>query len=539
MKKVLAMILAVAMMLGCTSALAADAPKDAPVVKIFQNSGAGNDVGAEAGSTQAAYDMVQQHIYEQTGVWPVSVATGPSATEEKLNLTLAGGETIDLFWGDWREFADTGMIQPWNEYIEKYPKLFAAWDQWDAWRSVTDTEGNIWGMPRMTSTTPYQMFFRPDWLEALGMEVPSTLDEVEAYLYAVKDLDPYGNGLTVPLVCDRVDRLEFVLLGGFIEKGNGMWLDETDGLLKPAYLADGYLDFIKKLNQWYKDGIIHKEAFSWDTATVRDQINKGAGAATATWYSNITVPDSILVENRLAQGDYDRTKHPYPMVINENGIKGPNGNFIETRVNAGTTALMLHTNSENPEAALKLIEWQYENFENYYTAWKGVKDVMWRYDPEDPLAATETFKTVGWADEAGTKMYMNADGELSYDNTLAYFSDFMLSIGLPTEVLSTVYDSYGYQTMHSLWLQSHLDDYDVTMEPGDEYGLVWDTVALKDNVPASSDIETYVKEMKTKFIVGERPIEEWDAFIGELEKMGLKDVCEEYTRQYKIQKGIE
>ena len=115
----------------------------------------------------------------------------------------------------------------------------------------------------------------------------------------------------------------------------------------------------------------------------------------------------------------------------------------------------------------------------------------------------------------------------------------MLSIGLPTEVLSTVYDSYGYQTMHSLWLQSHLDDYDVTMEPGDEYGLVWDTVALKDNVPASSDIETYVKEMKTKFIVGERPIEEWDAFIGELEKMGLKDVCEEYTRQYKIQKGIE
>ncbi len=535
MKKILVLVLSICLLQGIVAAFAA--PADAPIINLYQNSGAGNSTaGSEAGSTDTGYQMVQQYIFEQTGVWVEAQLAPREGAGEKLNLMLAGGEPVDLFWGDWREYYDTGMIQPWNDYLKEYPLIWDTWAPWDAWTGVTDADGNIWGMPRMTPTTPYQLFFRADWLDKLNMAVPSTFEEVETYLYAVKELDPYGNGQTIPLGTSNINHLQNAFLGGFVKGGNGMWLDETDGLIKPVYLAEGYTDFVAKMLQWYNDGIIHKEAFSWDTATIRDHIAKGAVAATATWYSNVTTRDTVLTENLLANTDFSLEKYPRAYVINENGIKGPNGNFIETRTNSSPSGLLLSSKTKNPEAALKFISWQYENWENYYTTVWGLKDYHWQFDPNDPKAPTETFATTGWVDDKGTAMYKTKDGELSYDNTIAYYSNFTTSIGLPTEMLGASYDQWGRQNMHSLWLQKNLDNFDVTLEPGIEYGIVWDTVALKENAPAYSDLTTYVSEQLPKFFIGERSLSEWDKFIEELNQIGLADLEKEYTRQYEILK---
>ena len=234
MKRTLALLLIACICLASLSALAS-APADAPVIKLYQNSGAGNSTaGSEAGSTDNGYKMVQQYLYEKTGVWVEAQLAPKEGAGEKLNLMLAGGEPIDLFWGDWREYYDTGMIQPWNDFLEEYPLIKNTWAPWEAWTGLTDANGKIWGMPRMTPTTPYQLFFRADWLDKLGMKVPSTFDEVEAYLYAVKKLDPYGKGQTVPLATQNTSHLQYAFLGGFVKNGNGMWLDETDGLVKPV-----------------------------------------------------------------------------------------------------------------------------------------------------------------------------------------------------------------------------------------------------------------------------------------------------------------
>ena len=60
-----------------------------------------------------------------------------------------------------------------------------------------------------------------------------------------------------------------------------------DNKVKPEWIADGYVDFLKQLNQWYTDGIIHKECFTMDADTIRSYISKGAVGATCAWYSRI------------------------------------------------------------------------------------------------------------------------------------------------------------------------------------------------------------------------------------------------------------
>lgn len=69
MKRTMALLLAVCLLLGGVSALAT-APEGAPLVTLHQNSGAGaSTAGSEAGSTDAGYQMVQKKLYDETGVW--------------------------------------------------------------------------------------------------------------------------------------------------------------------------------------------------------------------------------------------------------------------------------------------------------------------------------------------------------------------------------------------------------------------------------------------------------------------------------------
>lgn len=216
--------------------------EDVPTIVIYNNSGAFSVSGAEAGSDEAAYKEMQDYILDQTGV-KVEIIMPPSdasAEKEKLNLLLAGGDQIDAWWeDDWGKYAKDGIIIPLNEYLEA-PEAKALWDLWEPWGSwekMTDSDGNIWAIPRNTDTVPYPIMYRTDWLDLLGMDVPSTFDELNDYLYKIKELDPYGNGETIPLMLEKgtselgiLDRAEYAFLGGYVENGNGKWIDETDGI---------------------------------------------------------------------------------------------------------------------------------------------------------------------------------------------------------------------------------------------------------------------------------------------------------------------
>ena len=444
-----------------------------------------------------------------------------SAAAEKLNLLLAGGDQIDAWWGSWTDYASDGIILPLTDYV-KAPEgqaLYELWEPWGAWEGVTDTDGTIWAIPRMTDTTPYQVFVRNDWLELAGMEMPETMEELNEYLYKIKELDPYGNGETIPLMIEKggstdvLDRVESVFLGGYVETGNGKWLDPKDNKVKPEWIADGYVDFLKQLNRWYEDGIIHKESFTMDVDTIKRDLSKGCVGATAIWYSRIMQTEQIL---RESMPDFDRDKYTYVWGMNEAGMTGPNGKLVQTKAMGGNNGLLISSKCEHPEAVMKFVEWSFE-WENYTNEMYGPEGKYWQYNP-DVENAKENRNVVALEGEA------------------TYARDFLVSLGLPLEIQTTEYDEDGIQTMENLWLQEHLDDFDATIEPGIESGIIWDTAALAENIPTLNDLNTFKDEELVKFVNGTRSFDTWDQFIEECYAMGLDDYIEEYTRQYNEQK---
>ena len=68
---------------------------------------------------------------------------------------------------------------------------------------------------------------------------------------------------------------------------------------------------------------------------------------------------------------------------------------------------------------------------------------------------------------------------------------------------------------------SGLDTLTLSEDAQDDYADIW------------ADMESYISEMHGKFISGEEDIESgWDAYIKNLEKMGLADLLEIYQNAY-------
>lgn len=506
----LAVLLVLAMLSG--GIVTAEAPaQEPPKIVVYINNGAGTGPGSEAGSTEEAYEMVQSYILEQTGVLCEGILAPREGSDEKLALMLAGGEQIDMWWGVWQKYSSRGIIQPLNDMLEAEGQaIIDAWEPWKAWAGTTDKNGQIWGIPRSTPTTPYQVFIRNDWLEELGLEQPATFEELEALLYTFKEEDLFGNNATVPLGANSLTELENGLVGGFIDGGAGMYYLDDEGNVLPLQLAPGYEDFVAKLAQWYKDGILHKECFSWDATALRQQIARGAVGAAIAWYSSITGQSGTLKEN-VPGATYG---------INEAGIIGNNGQLIQTSTNPSQNGMVLSSKCEDPYAAIRVVNWSYESWDNYQVGAGGMEGVHWKYDDLPDARENKTIVAVNEGAPA------------------EYFQNFCFAIGLPMETQQILFDPRdGTPNMHNLWLREHLDDFEATKEPLD-FGIFFDIDELNKAIPNRGDIERMVQEETLKFIMGQRPLEDFPKLRDELQSAGLDAWSAEYTRQYNELKGL-
>src|SRR5690625_438303 len=79
---------------------------ETPTIHFYQNTGI-MAVRPE-GSTSSELEKIHQYLLEQTGV-DVNVIVPPTgAEEERLNLLLGSSDDLDVFGGDWQDYANQG-----------------------------------------------------------------------------------------------------------------------------------------------------------------------------------------------------------------------------------------------------------------------------------------------------------------------------------------------------------------------------------------------------------------------------------------------
>lgn len=464
--------------------------KAAPKIVIYMNTNA--IARKPEGSDPQALQEVTDYVKQQTGVEATPIIPPKGSETDKLNVLLASGEQLDVFQGGWDKYKQA--IIPLNDLLDKYgPDIKKAWDA-DAWKLMTDKDGKIWGIPRIITTAPFPLWVRADWLQKLNLPMPKTLDEFENVLKAFKERDPNGNGKddTIPLLLE--DRFQYGMVGGFTEFGYSNWLDPKDNKLKIPELQPGYVDFLAKMADWYQKGYIYKETFA--NYDVLEMLKTNRIGAVDIWYSRLTI-NAPKVAQTVKDMDYQFIT----------SLQGPKGSF-QTAYPGTSEAMLVTKSSKNPEAVVKFINWQYQNVENHLTAWYGIKDKHWKW--VDPNKKT-----------------------LEVFNPNPYAGEFMITLGLAMEKQYATNDPL--RVKHTEFLNNQLTNFNGLKMPID-LGVIYDQAALKEKVPNAGDLDRLRKEEVIKFIMGARPISDYNKFVDELYKAGLDKLIDFQTEEYNKQK---
>jgi len=182
---------------------------------------------------------------ERINVEYVHIPPGGTDYEARLMTLLSSGETPDIigtFEPLTTQLRNEGLLLTLDEYLnEDYiPNIVNNSRRWeDALAEVRSPDGHWYVVPASTSRELPETthWIRTDWLDKLGLEVPTTYDELKDVLIAFANSDGNGDGLNFFAMMAN----EYWGLGDiFMDLGaaRGEWYRAEDGLVNLGQLSD-------------------------------------------------------------------------------------------------------------------------------------------------------------------------------------------------------------------------------------------------------------------------------------------------------------
>lgn len=304
MKKFVAMLMAVLMLLSvCSLASAEEAKYDpfwiepfAEPVKLDVVTGWGPDSSLKEGTTpetNALVDVLRDFNIELNFMWMVP----DDQFSERLALQLSSGDIPDILMlgsEDFYEFLDAGYLRDLTDAYDKWASTDLRYTMdnlgADALKFASK-DGKVYGIPAVLDPAEgvAGLYYRSDWLEALNMAVPTNMDEVNEMLVAFSKYGPTVNGdkTTAGIgTTSGVLNLNFALGAYFQCYGSypNRWV-MRDGQLVNGLLLDETVDALNGLQYLYKNGAIATDFATWNSDTFVERVTSDqVGATFGTYY---------------------------------------------------------------------------------------------------------------------------------------------------------------------------------------------------------------------------------------------------------------
>ena len=255
-----------------------------------------------------------KRLQEQTNVEIQWTAIQSDQWGDKITLEMSNVKTLTDFVfsagfsdSDLLKYAKQGAIISLEDYIDAYmPNLKAVFDKYPEYRTMCEDEnGHIWALPWIEQlgsektaiqTVGDMSFINKKWLDFLGLEMPTTVDEFEQVLIAFRDnadaIQKEFNidGSIIPMSCivNDGDQDPAILINGFGEgygdADRGRHIAVTDDLKVICSSTQmGYKDGIAWLHKLYDEGLIDSEAFTQEWSTYVSKGKSGRYGVCFSW----------------------------------------------------------------------------------------------------------------------------------------------------------------------------------------------------------------------------------------------------------------
>lgn len=444
-----------------------------------------------------------QAVEEKTGVKLEIEAPPISNFTDRLQLTMASGDLPDVIytWSfdeNYEKWANDGLILPLDEYIESYPNLMAnlSKDQWNVAR-VGGNEGQIYAVPRTNIEATWGVIANQEWLDKLGVKMPTNVDELYEYAKLVATQDPDGNGkndtfLFSPTGIWTDCWLIFPFLP-FSLQHKAPYLPDRDGEYKIKEKMDGYMPYLDFLRKLYEEKLMDPE---WFTNKYYDDRTKFKQNRVALLHGGATLITELAVQD---VPNATEIYNFYPALVGENDEKPRNEAAAATW---GGWMINADVDEEKLSRILSFLDWA-NSEEGFITIAAGAEGIDYEsYDFE------KRELVVGEAQQANRTAHVS--GYMNFANCY---------MGQPLSLANTPeLNEYALNT---------INNFKATVEQVDIPAL---KCAEIDNWASENpDIATQKEQMEVSYVVGEISKEELQAFLDDVYFPSIADAEKIYV----------
>ena len=446
------------------------------------------------------------------------------AWAQQKNATLAAGKLADVSlhaFGVPDAAQYPSMFEDLSKDLDKLPNVKQFFkEKPDAKKLITDPDGHIYALPssrgKSYSGSGQNMMINKAWLDKLGLQVPTTWDELENVLKAFKTQDPNGNGQAdeIPMNIKKLDSYfswysPMLLLNstgivtGF-NKGptvTGYYAD--NGVVKSFLTSDEYKEVIKYYHKLISEGLIPAD---WATKALdaydSDQTSDGKTAKTGVSFGwSLDASFGALKDQYIAM--------PVPSAP---GVSPDKTVWDGSSSEFDGNKLSISSHAANKDAALKLANLLYSE----------------KYSVQQFLGPFGQLVT----DNGNHQYTVDAEktSQLMKDNLFPGLSD-RFTGWIPDEVsikgdtnaddLLEVNKAYDEQRSHFDPVKDYIPDY-VNPSPEDNNKLSSNNTQILN-----------VVMQKTATWMSKGGIDgEWDAYCKQLDSLGLQDNIKIWQKWY-------
>ncbi|WP_438444456.1 extracellular solute-binding protein [Gorillibacterium sp. sgz5001074] len=421
----------------------------------------------------------------------------------KLGVTLASGDIPDtlLFPGlDQIYFnaIDNGQFIPLEKYLED-TKTYPNFAKIPAdLKKILTYKGHIYGIPRLRGVPGHTIIMRKDWLDKLGLSIPTTYDEFYEVLKAFKEKDPDGNGkadtygLSVGMTDAGLVGVNAVSSGMHALQGN--WVEDGKGGILPMEFTSQAKEALSFYAKLYKEGIIAKDFAIKKDQQVEDDFLLGKAGVYAngayTFYSAARYEKARSVDPKFQLV-------ALPPLKNKDGSSG----YLKFPGYFGVFSISANAGKDEAKVKriLKMLDDMIGDEGATFMRW-GQEGVHYKVE-NGAKVLTDQGKTEGTSFYALTNA--PASGDWIYGST-------------DTDEVKKMKDT----------------SYKVALE-GTPYlnqveGLYSKTMAEK-----GADLNKFVSDGIAKIVMGENPVDSIDKLFTEWKARGGSQVIQEYTEAWK------
>lgn len=435
--------------------------------------------------------------------------------EQKRSLLISSGNAPEIiaktYPGSESAFVSAGAVLPVSDYVDLMPHFqekIKTWKLEPEIETLIQEDGKYYVLPGVHEQLwpEYSVCFRKDVLKKEGLAEPATWDEFREVLRALKkaypDVTPFSDRFKGENVLNIAGNAFGTVAGwGLVD---GLLFDEDKKEFAFATGTEQFKDLVTYFNSLVAEGLMDPESFTQtDDAAVQKFVSGQSFAISANSQSVITYRTSMT--QTLGAGNFEIGKITVP--------GGPAGDIIGgSRLENG---IMLNSSVKEKDsfvALIQFIDWLfYSDAGKEFAKW-GVEGTTFTKDGgKRKLAADINFQGLN---PAGTK-----DLRVEYG-----FSGGNFSYGGTTELLQSTFDKEELAFQEAMKSKTPR-----AVAPPIPYSSVDREQATLTLTP----LKDHVKQNTLKFITGQRPLAEFDAYVKELDAKGRGKYVELANKAYK------